>query len=187
MWLEVVQLDTVGPHGQVREHGGRDLRRERAYRLLDVAAGPDVLGDPPGALGQPVEEIRVHVIPDSERKDAKRPAAPLGLIGDALGVGLAHGRHPVRQEDHDTQPALGRRLGERLGERARDVSAAVGVEATHPLLGGAHVVGRHVGPSDGVTTYAAPERDDAEPVARAERAEQLRQRCLGLVELVARH
>jgi len=35
--------------------------------------------------------------------------------------------------------------------------------------------------------HAAPERDDAEPVAAAQAAEQLRQRSLRLVELVARH
>src|SRR6266480_1405876 len=63
--------------------------------------------------------------------------------------------------------------------------SAVGVEAADPLLGGAHVIRRHVRPTGGVTTYAASERDHPEPVTRAERAEQLHQRSLGLVELVA--
>src|SRR6266480_5452089 len=155
--------------------------------LLDVAAGPDVLGDAPCALGQPVEQIRVDVIPDPERKDAKRPAATLGLVGDALGVGLAHRRHPVRQEHDDAQPALGRRLGECLPEGTRDVGAAVGVEAADPLLSGAHVVTRYVGPPGRVATHATSEGDHPEPVLRSERAEQLRQRRLRLIELVARH
>src|SRR2546430_17530571 len=42
--LEVVQLDPLRPHCQVGEDGGLNLGRERANGLLDVAAGPDVLG-----------------------------------------------------------------------------------------------------------------------------------------------
>src|SRR2546430_9881695 len=43
---------------QVGEHGRRDLRRQGAHGLLDVAAGPDVFGDPAGALGEPLEHVR---------------------------------------------------------------------------------------------------------------------------------
>ncbi len=185
--LEVVQLDAVRLQGQVREHRGRDLGGERAHCLLDVAARLDVLGHAPGALGQAVEQVRIDVIPDPERKDAERPAATLGLIGDALGVGLAHGCHPVRQEHDHAQPTLGGRFGECLCQGARDVGTAVGVEAADPFLRDAHVISRHVRPTGRVATHAAAERDHPEPVTRAERAEQLHQRSLGLVELVARH
>src|SRR5207302_1249661 len=82
-----------------------------------------------GPFGQPVEQIRVDVIPDPEREDAERPAAMLRLIGDALRVRFAHGRHPVRQEHHHAQVALGWWLGEGLRERAGDVGPAVGVSA----------------------------------------------------------
>src|SRR5881628_3818789 len=69
LWLQIVQLDAVGAERQVSEHGRRDLRRQGAHGLLDVAAGPDVLGDTAGALCEPLEHVRVDVIPDTERKD----------------------------------------------------------------------------------------------------------------------
>src|SRR2546430_4567544 len=43
-------------HGEVRQYGGRNLGGERSHRLLDVAAGPDVLRGTAGPFGQSVEQ-----------------------------------------------------------------------------------------------------------------------------------
>src|SRR5207247_8537744 len=74
-----------------------------------------------------------------------------------------------------------------LRERARDVGAAVGVEPAAPVLGGVDGVRRYVGPPGCVAAHTAPERDQAEPVPPAQGAEQLDERSLRLVELVAGH
>src|SRR5439155_946823 len=112
----------------------RDLRRQGAHGMLDVAAGPDVLGDTAGALGEPLEHVRVDVIPDTERKDPKRATAAVCLVGDALGIGLTHRRHPVGQEDHDAERAFGGGRRECLRQRPGDVRAALGRDRPDPLL-----------------------------------------------------
>ena len=185
--LQIVEFDAVTPQREVGEHRARDLRRQRSHDLLDVSPRPDVFRDSAGAVGEPIQEICVHIVPDSEGEDPKRTAAPLGLIGQALGIGLAHRRQSIRQEDDDAEGAFPWLRGQGFGECPRDVGAAAGVEAANPVLRRTNAVGRRVGPADGVAAHPAPERDDAEPVSAAQAAEQLHQRGLRLVELVARH
>ena len=185
--LQIVQLDAVGAERQVGEHGRRDLRRQGAHGLLDVAAGPDVLGDTAGALCEPLEHVRVDVIPDTERKDPKRATAAVCLVGDALGIGLTHRRHPVGQEDHDAERAFGGGRRECLRQRPGDVRAALGRDRPDPLLRVADVLGRPLCPRGRVPPHIAAEGDQPEPVPCAQRAEQLHQRRLGLVELLPGH
>src|SRR5439155_1252977 len=60
-------------------------------------------------------------------------------------------------------------------------------EPADPVLGGVDGVRRYVGPPGCVAAHTAPERDQAEPVPPAQGAEQLDERSLRLVELVAGH
>ena len=111
----------------------------------------------------------------------------LGACGDSLGVRFAGARLAVRQEHNDAERLLSGRLGERLRECTGDVRPALGVETANPALGVVARIRCHARPSRRVATHTAGERDQPEPIALPERAEQLNQCGLRLLDLFARH
>src|SRR5439155_20897819 len=102
------------------------------FRSLDVLAGADVLRGASGTLGEPVEQVRIHVVADAERKDAELAAVLLGARGDLFGVRLAGAGLAVGEEYDHAQRLLGGCLGKRFSERARDVRPAFRLETANP-------------------------------------------------------
>ena len=167
--LHVVQLNTrTRGNRHVGEYGARHFGGQRPHRAFDVLAGTDVLGRASGPLGQPVEEKRIYVVTDAERKHAELPAPLFGACGDLFRIRLARARLAVGQEDNDAQRLFSRRLCERLRQRAGDIGAALGVETPNPALRVATGIARDAGPSFRVAAHAARERDQSESVTLAQ-------------------
>jgi hypothetical protein len=164
-----------------------DLRSQHAERLLHVFTGLHVLGSAPPGRRQAVEQVGVDVVPHAEGEHAGAPATLLGLSRDALGVLLAHGGQPIGQEHHDGQACLGAVEPEGLVQRSGDVGAAVGVEPVDPGVRVAQLRAGRLRPRGAVGGHAVAERQQPEAVLAIQRAQQLAQRRLRLLDLAARH
>ena len=154
---------------------------------LHARAGRDVLHRTPPFGRQSVEQVRVHVVSHSDRKD---PAAadPRGRVrGDAVGSVLPHRRHAVAHQ-HDLLQTL--RVS-RLSSAASSAPARlVPPSAARPSTNSRASLRFAALAATACSrngAHRARERDDAEPVVRAEGAQRLLQRRLGLLELGARH
>src|SRR5437762_373972 len=85
--LHIIEFDTGACiDGDIGQHRACHFRCQGADCPFDVLAGPDVLRGTAGALRESIEQIRVHVVADAERKDAEPAASLLGTLHDALGV-----------------------------------------------------------------------------------------------------
>ena len=173
--------------GQVGQHGVPDLGRQHAQCLLHVLARLDVLRGAAARGGQPVKQVGVHVIAHPEREHTRLPAVGLGLRRDALRVALTDRGESVGQEYDDGQPALIAVQAEGLSQSARYVGPAVGVQPVDPAVRVSQLVRSGPRPALAVRPHPVAERQEPEAVLPAQRAEELPQRSLGLVDLGPGH
>ena len=185
--VELAELHWKSGQLHVRQHWMPDLGGEQGEGALDALPGQDVVGRPAGGRGQPVEQMRVDVVPDAKREHSRPAARALGRGRDPLGVLLACRGQPVGQEEHDREPPFARLEAERLRQRPRDVGGAVRVQALDPV--GRLVQRRALGrlPVLALHAHRVAERDQAEAVLRLERRKQRVQRRPRLPDLLAGH
>ena len=175
-------------HRHIGHHGRADFGIEGRDRRLDVFVGADVDGLAAHLARQAVQQARVDVEADAEREGPRMHLVLLGGVGgDAALLRLARRGLAVGEKDHVVGPRGIVEHAQTGAQGAVDVGAAAGVDAVHPLGGGAQ--GLRVGPlqlgTEGL--HFGIVRHDVECVARLQLAHQELERRLGLADLLAAH
>ena len=95
---------------RIRQHRVFDLGEERRDLHFEVFLGQHVLAEGARVLGNPVEQMGVHIGADAEAEDAGAVFVQArDILDDLFLVRRADGGPTVREENHDKRsPALGR-------------------------------------------------------------------------------
>jgi hypothetical protein len=187
-WRHAIPLDLRALELQVAQDRVRDLVEERADLDLDVLLRSHVVARAACLFAERIDQEGVHVVADAEGEDARFVC--VGLLDgreDLLGLLDANARETVGQKDQHRHVALLGLGRQGRSERIVDIGAAVGAEPIDELLG----ILAHL--CVGLRERALPQpslrgkSDDIELVLILEFGDEVAQRALGLLDLLAAH